>query len=66
MSYIEDIKFAILRLDSASYQKLCDEFLNECGYSNIVGLGSEPGVNKTTSGTPDTYCCNDANGNYIL
>ena len=66
MSYIEDIKFAILRLDPASYQKLCDEFLNECGYSNIVGLGSEPGVNKTTSGTPDTYCCNDANGNYIF
>ena len=46
MSYIEDIKFAILRLDPASYQKLCDEFLNECGYSNIVGLGSEPGLIK--------------------
>ncbi|MCR4761186.1 MAG: hypothetical protein K5705_13140 [Oscillospiraceae bacterium] len=66
MSYIEDIKAAILKLDSASYQKFCDEFLNECGYSNIVGLGSKPSVNKTTLGTPDTYICHDANGKYIF
>ena len=66
MSYKTDIQNAILKLDSGPFQNLCDEFLNECGYSNIVCLGSKPGTNKTTSGTPDTYYCIDSNGKYIF
>lgn len=66
MSYRVDIKDAIRKLDGGSFQNLCDEFLNECGYSNIVSLGSKPGTNKTTPGTPDTYYCIDESGNYIF
>lgn len=66
MSYKTDIQEAILKLDSGPFQNLCDEFLNECGYNNIVCLGSKPGTNKTTSGTPDTYYCIDNSGKYIF
>ena len=66
MSYKTDIQNAILKLEGGAFQNLCDEFLNECGYNNIVSLGSKPGTNKTTSGTPDTYYCIDSNGKYIF
>lgn len=66
MSIIEDIKAAILALDSGPFQNLCDDYLNDCGYSNIISLGSKPGTTKTTAGTPDTYLCHDTNGNYIF
>jgi len=66
MSYKTDIQNAILKLDAGPFQNLCDEYLNECGYRNIVCLGSKPGTNKTTSGTPDTYYCVDDNGKYIF
>ena len=55
MSYLVDIKSEILKLDPGSFQNLCDAYLMECGYKNIVGLGSKPGTKKTTLGTPDTY-----------
>ena len=66
MSYKADIQNAILKLDGGAFQNLCDEFLNECGYNNIVCLGSNPGTNKTTAGTPDTYYCIDSSGKYIF
>ena len=66
MSYKTDIQNAILKLEGGAFQNLCDEFLNECGYNNIVSLGSKPGTNKTTSGTSDTYYCIDSNGKYIF
>lgn len=66
MSYIIDIKNEILKLDGGSFQNLCDEYLNECGYKNIVALGSKSGTHKTTLGTPDTYCCVDSNDKYIF
>lgn len=66
MSYIVDIKSAIIKLDSGPFQNLCDEYLNECGYKNIIGLGSKPGTTKTTPGTPDTYYCIDENNKYIF
>lgn len=66
MSYKIDIQNAVLKLEGGAFQNLCDEFLNECGYNNIVSLGSKPGTNKTTSGTPDTYYCIDSNGKYIF
>ncbi|SFW28149.1 ATP-binding protein [Ruminococcus flavefaciens] len=66
MSYKTDIQNAILQLEGGAFQNLCDEYLNECGYNNIVCLGSKPGTNKTTSGTPDTYCCIDKSGKYIF
>lgn len=66
MSYIVDIKDAIRKLDAGPFQNLCDNFLREIGYKNIVGLGSQPGTNKTTFGTPDTYYCFDDNNKYIF
>ena len=66
MPVLTEIKNAILSLGSGEFQNLCDAFLNECGYSNIVCLGTKAGTAKTTLGTPDTYCCKNPYGKYIF
>lgn len=56
MAIINTIKKKILQLDQGSFQNLCDQILHSLGYSNLVSLGSQSGTQKTTKGTPDTYC----------
>ena len=56
MAIINTIKQKILQLDQGTFQNLCDQILHSLGYSNIVSLGSHSGTQKTTQGTPDTYC----------
>lgn len=65
MANIETIKQKILQLDAGSFQNLCDSYLYKIGYPNIVSLGGEPGTQKTTLGTPDTYFIT-ANGKYVF
>ncbi len=66
MAMLEDIKQKITALSPGKYQNLCDAYLNEKGYSNIVSLGSKPGTEKVTKGTPDTYCFLDSDKKYIF
>lgn len=56
MAIINTIKQKILELDQGTFQNLCDQILYSLGYSNFVSLGSQSGTQKTTPGTPDTYC----------
>ncbi len=55
MSAITRIEQALLRLDGAAYQKLCDVYLRREGYRDLEPFGSRPGANKTRKGTPDSY-----------
>lgn len=65
MAVIDEIKQRILQLDAGSFQSMCDRYLSEIGYPNIVSLGTQAGTQKTTRGTPDTYFF-DANGKYVF
>lgn len=61
MAIINTIKQKILELDQGTFQNLCDQILYSLGCSNFVSLGSQSGTQKTTPGTPDTYCINEDN-----
>ena len=65
MAVIDEIKQRILQLGSGSFQAMCDQYLSQIGYPNIVSLGTQAGTQKTTQGTPDTYFF-DVNGKYIF
>ena len=65
MAVIDEIKQRILQLGPGSFQAMCDQYLSQIGYPNIVSLGTQAGTQKTTQGTPDTYFF-DANGKYIF
>ena len=65
MAIINTIKHKILQLDQGTFQNLCDQILHSLGYTNIVSLGSHSGTQKTTPGTPDTYCISE-NSKYIF
>ncbi|MDO5717029.1 MAG: PhoH family protein, partial [Tissierellia bacterium] len=54
----------ILQLEAGTFQRLCDTYLIQKGYTNICSLGGKAGTNKTTLGTPDTYFF--LNGKYIF
>ena len=59
MAIINNIKQKIRILDQGSFQNLCDQIMSNMGYDNLVSLGSQAGTQKTTKGTPDTYCIVD-------
>ena len=59
MAIINIIKQRIRMLEAGSFQNLCDHILSNMGYDNLVSLGSQAGTQKTTKGTPDTYCIVD-------
>ena len=65
MAIINTIKERILELNQGLFQNLCDQILLSMGYDNLVSLGSQAGTQKTTKGTPDTYCIVDGN-KYVL
>lgn len=56
MFELNEIQEALRQIDSATFQKLCDEYLIKKGQQGtLIPLGSEDGKTKTTAGTPDTY-----------
>jgi len=55
MALIEEIKQRIDALGEGEFQALCDAYLSDIGYPDLVSLGTKSGTNKTTKGTPDTY-----------
>lgn len=55
MALIEKIKQRIDALGEGEFQALCDAYLSDIGYTDLVSLGTKSGTNKTTKGTPDTY-----------
>ena len=59
MAIITTIKNSIRMMNQGSFQNLCDHILSKMGYNNLVSLGSQAGTQKTTKGTPDTYCIVD-------
>ena len=61
MAIITTIKNSIRMMNQGSFQNLCDHILSKMGYNNLVSLGSQAGTQKTTKGTPDTYCIVDDN-----
>lgn len=65
MAVIDEIKQRILQLGPGSFQAMCDQYLSQIGYPNIVSLGTQAGTQKTTRGTPDTYFF-DCNGKYVF
>ena len=41
MAVIDEIKQRILQLGSGSFQAMCDQYLSQIGYPNIVSLGTQ-------------------------
>ncbi|MCX6215192.1 hypothetical protein [Spirosoma sp.] len=65
---LTDIETALLRIDGATFQRTCDEYLF-CRYGadfrHITCTGTQIGRMQTTKGTPDTYVILP-NGKYVL
>lgn len=65
---LTDIETALLRVDGATFQRTCDEYLF-CRYGadfrHITRTGTQLGKMQTTKGTPDTYVVLPSN-QYIL
>ena len=59
-----DIKNRIQQLNPAAFQILCDDYLGRIGYQDLVSFGTMAGAERTTKGTPDSYCV--SNGKYIF
>lgn len=59
-----DIKSRIQQLNPAAFQILCDDYLGRIGYPDLVSFGTMAGAERTTKGTPDSYCISD--GKYIF
>ncbi|MDD9149836.1 hypothetical protein OYT88_14875 [Sporolactobacillus sp. CQH2019] len=65
MSRLTEIKQRILQLDGGQFQNLCDAYLSQSGYKDILSFGMHPGTEKTKKGIPDTYF-RDQEGKYIF
>ncbi len=65
---LTEIEGALLRVDSATFQRLCDEYLF-CQYGaefrQITRTGTQAGKMQTVKGTPDTYVVLPS-GQYVL
>jgi len=55
MSKLTQIERALLGIDQASFQRLCDSYLHCKGYEGINPLGLVIGADKVARGTPDTF-----------
>lgn len=55
MSKLTQIENALLGLDGAKFQQLCDAYLHRRGYEGINPLGRMIGKDKVSRGTPDTW-----------
>lgn len=66
MYKINQIAEAIIRMNDASFQELCNHFLSQkYEFTHVSAIGSVIGKEKTKKGTPDAVFT-DENGNYIF
>lgn len=66
MYKISQIADAIISMNDASFQELCNHFLSQkYEYAHVSAIGSVIGKEKTKKGTPDAVFT-DKNGNYIF
>lgn len=67
MSRLQAIENALLSINQAAFQNLCDSFLalRNSNYSAFSRTGSQSGKQKTVKGTPDTFLLLP-NGKYIF
>jgi hypothetical protein len=66
MSKINQIQKALMSIDQASFQKLCDSYLHRTlDIKEINPVGSVEGENKTRTGQPDTLITLN-NGKYVF
>ena len=67
MSKLQLIENALLSINQAAFQNLCDSFLalRNSNYSAFSRTGSQTGKQKTVKGTPDTFLLLP-NGKYIF
>lgn len=65
---LTDIETALKRIDSATFQRLCDEYLfcrHGALYRHIIRTGTQPSKMQSVKGTPDTYIVLPT-GKYVL
>ena len=67
MSKLQEIETALLSINEAVFQNLCDAFLfqSENDFTEIHRVGSQTGKQKTTKGTPDSYFTR-SDGKYVF
>ena len=67
MSRLQNIENALITINDAVFQELCDSFLllRNNNYRTFSRIGSQAGKQKTTKGTPDTSILL-SNGKYIF
>ena len=67
MSRLQAVENALISINDAVFQELCDSFLaiRNRNYSTFSRIGSKSGKQKTIKGTPDTFLLLP-NGNYIF
>ena len=67
MSKLYEIEGALLRVDQANFQALCDAllFYTQAEFPHIDRTGSAVGKAKTIKGTPDT-CFQLSNGKFVM
>jgi hypothetical protein len=66
MSKLDQIQNALMGIDQANFQKLCDAYLHRTlDLKEISSVGSVAGESKTTVGQPDTLLTLK-NGKYVL
>ena len=65
MSKLTEIEAALMRIDQAGFQRLCDAYLRKRGYKELNPFGVAFGREKTTTGTPDTFVT-QPDGNYVF
>lgn len=65
MSKITQIEKALLEIDPARFQRLCDSYLVYRGYDRINPIGLVIGADKVAKGTPDTLITR-SDGKYVF
>ncbi len=67
MASIQQIEQALIAINEAEFQELCDQYLcfSDDSYTSINRSGSQKGKRKTKKGTPDSFWILP-NGRYVL
>jgi hypothetical protein len=65
MSKLTQIERALLEIDPAGFQRLCDSYLVSRGYDRLNPIGLVIGADKVAKGTPDTLITRP-DGKYIF
>lgn len=65
MSKLTQIEKALLEIDPAGFQRLCDSYLVYRGYDRINPIGLVIGADKVAKGTPDTLITRP-DGKYVF